>query len=389
MGDAGEGQNVTHQQKKMGEDALRAFRDRFQIPLTDDQIADAPFYRPPPDSPEIRYLKERRRALGGFLPARADRAAPLEAPGIDLFASQLEGSRGREISTTMSFVRLLTALLRDKTVGPRVVPIVPDEARTFGMEGLFRQLGIYSSKGQLYEPQDADQLMYYREDVKGQILEEGISEAGAFSSWIAAATSYANHGLTMIPFYIFYSMFGFQRVGDLAWAAGDLQARGFLLGATAGRTTLGGEGLQHCDGHSHILASNIPNCVAYDPTFAYELAVILHAGLRRMVEAKENVFYYLTVMNENYAHPRPAGRERGGDPEGPVPPARSFAGRGPEARRPGTPPRFGGDPARGDRGGGPVGRGLRRGERAVRRHELHGASARRSRGGALEPAAPG
>ena len=296
----------------MGEEALRAFRDRFRIPLTDDQIADAPFYRPPPDSPEIRYLKERRQALGGFLPARADRAAPLEAPGIDLFASQLEGSRGREISTTMAFVRLLTALLRDKTVGPRVVPIVPDEARTFGMEGLFRQLGIYSSKGQLYEPQDADQLMYYREDVKGQILEEGISEAGAFSSWIAAATSYANHGLTMIPFYIFYSMFGFQRVGDLAWAAGDLQARGFLLGATAGRTTLGGEGLQHCDGHSHVLASNIPNCVAYDPTFAYELAVILHAGLRRMVEAKENVFYYLTVMNENYAHPAlPEGSEEG------------------------------------------------------------------------------
>ena len=312
MGDAGEGQNVTHQQKKMGEDALRAFRDRFRIPLTDDQIADAPFYRPPPDSPEIRYLKERRRALGGFLPARADRAAPLQAPGIDLFASQLEGSRGREISTTMAFVRLLTALLRDRTVGPRVVPIVPDEARTFGMEGLFRQLGIYSSKGQLYEPQDADQLMYYREDVKGQILEEGISEAGAFSSWISAATSYANHGLTMIPFYIFYSMFGFQRVGDLAWAAGDLQARGFLLGATAGRTTLGGEGLQHCDGHSHILASNIPNCVSYDPTFAYELAVILHAGLRRMVEAKENVFYYLTVMNENYVHPAlPEGSEEG------------------------------------------------------------------------------
>ncbi len=312
MGDAGEGQNVTHQQKKMGEEALRAFRDRFRIPLTDDQIADAPFYRPPPDSPEIRYLKERRRALGGFLPARADRAAPLETPGIDLFASQLEGSRGREISTTMAFVRLLTALLRDKTLGPRVVPIVPDEARTFGMEGLFRQLGIYSSKGQLYEPQDADQLMYYREDVEGQILEEGISEAGAFSSWTAAATSYANHGLTMIPFYIFYSMFGFQRIGDLAWAAGDLQARGFLLGATAGRTTLGGEGLQHCDGHSHVLASNIPNCVAYDPTFACELAVILHAGLRRMVEAKENVFYYLTVMNETYAHPAlPEGSEEG------------------------------------------------------------------------------
>ena len=312
MGDAGEGQNVTHQQKKMGEDALRAFRDRFQIPLTDDQIADAPFYRPPPDSPEIQYLQERRRALGGFLPARADRAEPLAAPGIDIFASQLEGSRGREISTTMAFVRLLTALLRDKTVGPRVVPIVPDEARTFGMEGLFRQLGIYSSKGQLYEPQDADQLMYYREDVKGQILEEGISEAGAFSSWIAAATSYANHGLTMIPFYIFYSMFGFQRIGDLAWAAGDLQARGFLLGATAGRTTLGGEGLQHCDGHSHLLASNIPNCVAYDPTFGYELAVILHAGLKRMMEAKENVFYYITVMNENYAHPAlPEGSEEG------------------------------------------------------------------------------
>ncbi len=310
MGDAGEGQNVTHQQKKMGEDALRAFRDRFRIPLTDDQIADAPFYRPDDDSPEIRYLKERREALGGWLPARNDAAPPLEAPGIDVFASQTAGTGGREVSTTMVFVRLLSALLRDKTLGPRVVPIVPDEARTFGMEGLFRQLGIYSSKGQLYEPQDADQLMYYREDIEGQILEEGITEAGAFSSWMAAATSYANHGFATIPFYIFYSMFGFQRIGDLAWAAGDMQARGFLLGATAGRTTLGGEGLQHCDGHSHVLAANIPNCVSYDPAFGYELAVIVHEGLRRMVERKENVFYYVTVMNENYAHPAlPEGLE--------------------------------------------------------------------------------
>ncbi|MGB0751016.1 MAG: pyruvate dehydrogenase (acetyl-transferring), homodimeric type, partial [Gammaproteobacteria bacterium] len=282
MGEAGEGQNITHQQKKMGEDALKAFRDRFHIPISDDEIADAPFYRPPEDSEEIKYLLERRRSLGGFLPQRRRDAKPLAIPDVSLFDAMLKGTGEREISTTMAFVRVLTALVRDKSIGKNIVPIVPDEARTFGMEGLFRQLGIYSSKGQLYEPQDADQLMYYREDKKGQILQEGINEAGAMSSWIAAGTAYANHGVPMIPFYAFYSMFGFQRVGDLAWAAGDIQARGFLLGGTAGRTTLAGEGLQHDDGSSHVLSAQIPNCVSYDPTYAYEMAVIIHDGLERM-----------------------------------------------------------------------------------------------------------
>ena len=312
MGEAGEGQNITHQQKKMGEDALKAFRDRFDIPISDEDIASAPFYRPPEDSPEIRYMHERRESLGGYLPQRRREAPPLKVPGIELFDAMLNGTGEREISTTMAFVRILTALVRDKNIGQNVVPIVPDEARTFGMEGLFRQLGIYSSKGQLYEPQDADQLMYYREDKKGQILQEGINEAGAMSSWIAAGTAYTNHGLNMIPFYAFYSMFGFQRIGDLAWAAGDSQARGFLMGGTAGRTTLAGEGLQHDDGHSHLLAANIPNCIGYDPTFAYELAVIVHDGLRRMLSNQESVFYYITMMNENYAHPAmPAGTEEG------------------------------------------------------------------------------
>ncbi len=312
MGVAGEGMNITHQQKKMGEDALRAFRDRFDIPISDDAIADAPFYRPPEDSVEIQYLKDRREALGGFLPARRRRGKPLTMPGLDIFEAQTAGTGDREISTTMAFVRILTALLRDKQIGQNVVPIVPDEARTFGMEGLFRQLGIYSSKGQLYEPQDADQLMFYKEDIRGQILEEGINEAGAISSWIAAGTSYSNHHVNMIPFYIFYSMFGFQRIGDFAWAAGDSRARGFLLGGTAGRTTLAGEGLQHADGHSHVFASVIPNCVSYDPTYAYELAVIIHDGLRRMYVEQDNVFYYITVMNENYAHPEmPNGAEAG------------------------------------------------------------------------------
>ena len=312
MGVAGEGMNITHQQKKMGEEALKAFRDRFDIPISDKDIADAPFYRPPEDSPEVQYLRSRRQALGGFLPIRRQIAPALKTPALSAFDSQLAGTGEREISTTMSFVRILTALLRDKEIGQHIVPIVPDEARTFGMEGLFRQLGIYSAKGQLYEPQDAGQLMYYREDVKGQILEEGINEAGAFSSWIAAATSYANNGINTIPFYIFYSMFGFQRIGDLAWAAADMQARGFLLGGTAGRTTLAGEGLQHADGHSHILCANIPNCISYDPTFAYELAVIIQDGLRRMLEEQENVFYYLALMNENYVHPEmPEGVEKG------------------------------------------------------------------------------
>ncbi len=312
MGEAGEGQNITHQQKKMGEEALRAFRDRFKIPISDDKVGQAPYYRPADDSPEIKYLLERRKALGGSLPVRRRTADPLEIPDISVFDAQLKGSGDREISTTMAFVRMLTTLSRDKKVGKHVVPIVADEARTFGMEGLFRQLGIYSSEGQLYRPEDADQLLYYREDRKGQILEEGISEAGAISSWIAAGTSYSNHGVSMIPFYIYYSMFGFQRVGDLAWAAADIQARGFLLGGTAGRTTLAGEGLQHQDGHSHLMAATIPNCVAYDPTFSYELAVILHDGLKRMYVEQQNIYYYITVMNENYTHPdKPDGVEEG------------------------------------------------------------------------------
>jgi pyruvate dehydrogenase E1 component len=312
MGEAGEGQNITHQQKKMGEKSLKAFRDRFNIPISDDEIGGAPFYRPPEDSPEIKHLKERRAALGGYLPSRRQQAERLHVPDLSAFELLLQGSEEREMSTTMAFVRLLAVLIRDKEIGRYVVPIVPDEARTFGMEGLFRQLGIYSSVGQLYEPVDADQLMYYREDKRGQVLEEGINEAGAFASWIAAATSYSTHGINMIPFYIFYSMFGFQRIGDLAWAAGDIRARGFLLGGTSGRTTLAGEGLQHGDGHSHVLSSVIPNCVSYDPTYAYELAVIIQEGLRRMYQDQESVFYYITVMNENYRHPAmPAGAEAG------------------------------------------------------------------------------
>ena len=312
MGNAGEGMNITHSQKKMGETALKAFRDRFNIPISDDQIAAAPFYKPTPDSPEMQYLHERREALGGPLPARRVDAKPLKVPDLDAFAPLLESSGDREMSTTMALVRLLTIILRDKEIGPFVVPIIPDEARTFGMEGMFRQLGIYSSVGQLYEPVDADQVMYYREDKKGQILQEGINEAGAMSSWIAAATAYANHGQAMIPFYIYYSMFGFQRIGDLAWAAGDLRARGFLIGGTAGRTTLAGEGLQHQDGHSLIQASTIPNCVAYDPAYAYELAVIVQDGMRRMLQEQESCFYYITAMNENYLQPAmPEGSAEG------------------------------------------------------------------------------
>ncbi|MCH6582789.1 MAG: pyruvate dehydrogenase (acetyl-transferring), homodimeric type [Proteobacteria bacterium] len=312
MGEAGEGQNITHQQKKMGEDALKAFRDRFNIPISDEEIADMPFYKPPEDSAEIQYLKARRKALGGYLPSRRINADPLPIPELKAFEAQLKGTGEREISTTMAFVRILTTLTRDKNIGKYIVPIVPDEARTFGMEGLFRQLGIYSSVGQLYEPEDAAQLMYYREDKSGQVLEEGITEAGAFCSWMAAATAYSTHGTAMIPFYVFYSMFGFQRIGDLAWAAGDMQARGFLIGGTAGRTTLAGEGLQHQDGHSHILASTIPNCVAYDPTFSYEMAVIIQDGLRRMFKEHQNIYYYITAMNENYPHPdMPKGVEEG------------------------------------------------------------------------------
>ncbi|MBT3031507.1 MAG: pyruvate dehydrogenase (acetyl-transferring), homodimeric type [Candidatus Thiodiazotropha sp. (ex Lucina pensylvanica)] len=312
MGVAGEGQNITHSQKKMGEAALKAFRDRFNIPISDDQIGAAPFYKPPTDSPEMQYMHQRRQDLGGYLPQRRSKVEPLQVPALDEFKTLLEGSGDRDQSTTMAFVRLLNMLVRNKTVGKQIVPIVPDEARTFGMEGMFRQLGIYSSVGQLYEPVDADQVMFYREDKKGQILQEGINEAGAMSSWIAAATSYSNHGISMIPFYIYYSMFGFQRVGDLAWAAGDMQARGFLIGGTAGRTTLAGEGLQHQDGHSHIVAGTIPNCVSYDPAYAYELAVIVQDGMRRMYQEQENVFYYITVMNENYLQPAmPEGVEEG------------------------------------------------------------------------------
>lgn len=312
MGRAGEAQNTSHQQKKLDDEEIRSFRDRFNLPVPDDAIDQLPFLRFAKDSPEARYLQERRQALGGYLPARRTRSDPVACPPLEVFKTQLEGSQGREYSTTMALVRMLTTLTRDPKIGPRIVPIVPDEARTFGMEGLFRQLGIYASSGQLYEPQDADQLMVYREDHKGQILEEGITEAGSMASWMAAATAYANKGISMIPFYLFYSMFGFQRMGDLAWAAGDIQARGFLIGGTAGRTTLEGEGLQHCDGHSPVLASNIPNCIVYDPTYAYELAVIVHAGLKRMFESQENVFFYLTAMNENYAHPPlPAGQEAG------------------------------------------------------------------------------
>ena len=312
MGEAGEGQNTAHSQKKMAGEYLRRFRDRYRIPIPDDRLDDTPFYKPAEDSPEMRYMHERREALGGYLPTRRRAAHPPQVPELSVFDSMLKGSGKREISTTMAFVRMLTALIRDKQIGELVVPIVPDEARTFGMEGLFRSLGIYSSEGQLYEPQDAGQVMYYREDRGGQILQEGISEAGATSSWIAAATAYSNHGINLIPFYIFYSMFGFQRVGDLLWAAGDSQARGFLLGGTSGRTTLAGEGLQHQDGHSQLLASHIPNCISYDPTFAYELAVILHAGLERMYVKQEGVFYYVTLTNENYPHPPlPEGIEEG------------------------------------------------------------------------------
>ncbi|MBV8783016.1 MAG: pyruvate dehydrogenase (acetyl-transferring), homodimeric type, partial [Gammaproteobacteria bacterium] len=312
LGKGGEGQMVAHQQKKLSEEDLKVFRDRFNIPVADADLAGLPFRKPAADSDEGRYLRERRSALGGFLPSRRRSAPPLEIPPLEAFAAILEGTGEREISTTMAFVRILTVLLKDKQIGKNVVPIVPDEARTFGMEGLFRQIGIYSSVGQLYTPQDAETLMSYREDKKGQMLEEGINEAGALCSWIAAGTAYSNHAINMVPFYIFYSMFGFQRVGDFIWAAGDMQARGFLLGATAGRTTLAGEGLQHQDGHSQLVASTVPNCIAYDPTYAYELAVIIHDGMRRMYAEQQGVFYYITVMNENYAQPAmPAGAESG------------------------------------------------------------------------------
>src|SRR5687768_9339539 len=304
MGAVGEGKNIAHQQKKMPLEALKGFRDRFNIPIADDKLADIPYFKPPDDAPEMKYLRDLRAARGGSLPQRRRKSTRLEVPKLETFKALTDATgEGREISTTMAFVRMLTALVKDKAIGKNVVPIVPDESRTFGMEGLFRQLGIYSQVGQLYEPEDSDQLMFYKEDKNGQILQEGINEAGAMCSWIAAATSYSNNDVPMIPVYIFYSMFGMQRIGDLAWAAGDMRSRGFLMGGTAGRTTLNGEGLQHEDGHSQILASTIPNCVSYDPTFAYEVAVIVHDGLRRMVENQEDVYYYITLMNENYPHP--------------------------------------------------------------------------------------
>jgi pyruvate dehydrogenase E1 component len=313
MGEAGEGQMIAHQQKKFGDSALKTFRDRFNIPVSDEEIAKVPFLKLPEDSPQMKYLRERRASLGGYLPARRRRSEPLQIPELAAFDALLKATaEGREISTTMAFVRILTTLLRDKNIGQRIVPIVPDESRTFGMEGLFRQFGIFSQEGQRYRPQDADQLMYYREDAKGQILQEGINEPGAMASFIAAATSYSTSNQPMIPFYIYYSMFGFQRVGDLCWAAGDMRARGFLIGGTSGRTTLNGEGLQHEDGHSHVLASTIPNCIGYDPTYAYELAVIIQRGLKRMYVDNEDVYYYITTLNENYPHPAmPEGVEEG------------------------------------------------------------------------------
>lgn len=303
LGEGGEAQNEAHSVKKLDLEELKKFRDRFGVPISDEDLKSVPYYRPAEDSPEMVYMRKRREKLGGFLPARQADFEALKIPELDSFSAQLKTTGKREISSTMAFVRMLSSLVKDKDIGSRIVPIVPDEARTFGMEGMFRQLGIYSSQGQRYTPHDSDQIMYYKEDKQGQILEEGITEAGAFSAWLAAATSYSNHHYPMIPFYIFYSMFGFQRIMDLAWAAGDSQARGFLLGATAGRTTLNGEGLQHQDGHSHLMANMIPNCVSYDPTYSHELAVIIQDGMRRMYQDKENVFYYVTVMNENYAHP--------------------------------------------------------------------------------------
>lgn len=314
FGKAGEARNTAHNTKKLDDEQIKYLRDRFQLPISDEQLPSIPFFKPGDDTPEMKYLQERRAALGGYLPQRRQQAdEQLVVPELTTFQAMLEPTaEGREISTTASYVRVLTALLRDASIGPRIVPIMVDESRTFGMEGLFRQIGIFSQVGQLYEPVDKDQVMYYREDKAGQILQEGINEAGGMSSWIAAATSYSTNNRVMIPFYTYYSMFGLQRIGDLAWAAADMRARGFLIGGTAGRTTLNGEGLQHEDGHSHVMASTIPNCVPYDPTFAHEVAVIIHDGLRRMVTNQEDVFYYITLMNENYAHPGiKAGQEEG------------------------------------------------------------------------------
>ncbi|MBT6922741.1 MAG: pyruvate dehydrogenase (acetyl-transferring), homodimeric type [Candidatus Ruthia sp.] len=312
MGEAGEGQNTTHSQKKLGLEQVDIFAKRFDVPVTETDVKELNFYKPAPDSEEMTYMNAQRKALGGSVPVRSFELEDLKAPELDVFKTLLESSGEREMSTTMALNRVMTLLVRDKQLGPKVVPIIPDEARTFGMEGLFRQLGIYSASGQLYQPEDSDKVMWYKEDIKGQVLQEGINEAGAISDWIAAATAYATHNTTMIPFYIYYSKFGFQRVGDLAWAAGDMQAKGFLIGGTAGRTTLNGEGLQHQDGDSHLVANTIPNCISYDPTYAYELAVIIRSGLYRMYENHENIFYYITTMNELYTHPEmPAGTEDG------------------------------------------------------------------------------
>lgn len=312
MGEAGQGLNTTHQQKKMKTSAVEHFRDQFNVPIADEDLDDVPYYKPADDSPEIQYLKQRRSELGGFLPQRRVNYKKLTIPALEKFATILKSSGDREFSTTMSFVRTLAILLRDKALAPHIVPIIADEARTFGMEGLFRQLGIYSHQGQKYTPEDSDQLMYYKESKNGQVLQEGISEAGAVSSWIAAGTSYANYGVAMIPFFIYYSMFGFQRIGDLCYAAGDMRTKGFLLGGTSGRTTLNGEGLQHEDGHSHQFSATIPNCVSYDPTFSYEVAVIIQNGLQRMYGDDEDIFYYITLLNENYQHPEmPKDAEQG------------------------------------------------------------------------------
>ena len=312
LGEAGEGKNITHQQKKLNEEEMKEFRSRFGIPISDEQIANDPFYKPDENSEEIQYLKKHRAELGGFVPTRKTDVRPIKTPPESLFEEFYKGTEGREVSTTMVFVRILAKLLKDKELGKLVVPIVPDEARTFGMEALFRQVGIYSHAGQLYEPVDADSLLYYKEAKNGQILEEGITEAGSMSSFLAAGTAYLSHGINMIPFFIYYSMFGLQRVGDLVWAAGDIGAKGFLLGGTAGRTTLAGEGLQHQDGNSHLLAYPVPNLVTYDPAFAYEIAVIIRDGIKRMYEDQENIFYYITLMNENYAMPEmPRGAKEG------------------------------------------------------------------------------
>ncbi|MBZ0166923.1 MAG: pyruvate dehydrogenase (acetyl-transferring), homodimeric type, partial [Candidatus Omnitrophica bacterium] len=312
LGESGEGKNISHQQKKLNEDELKQFRTRFNIPISDEDVSEAPFYKPDENSEEMKYMRARREALGGSMPARRETSEPLAPPSEALFEEFYKGTDGREVSTTMAYVRILTKLLKDPDIGKLIVPIIPDEARTFGMEALFRQCGIYSHVGQLYEPVDADSLLYYKEAKDGQILEEGINEAGSMSSFVAAGTAYSNYGINMIPFYIYYSMFGPQRVGDLMWLAGDSRCRGFLIGGTAGRTTLNGEGLQHQDGHSHLLLSTVPNCVTYDPSFAFEIATIIRDGIHRMYEKQENVFYYISVGNENYAMPAmPEGSKDG------------------------------------------------------------------------------